>query len=433
MRGTTKVWAALFGLAALLALQLVAVAPEARCADAGFSFAVYGDSRSMFYLPYKSDQEAEARQLLAEMFELVLPKKEAEAVVEKHVKFIYDPANHELAQIVMPFDTMTEVTTLTIDKGWVTKASVEDVKLLPGVHRTMFELQGGEWVAREVAQNVKSGRAKFILHTGDLVWWGKQARVPSENPYWKLVNDDVIKQLPAPDDQMRAAGLAGRFFPAAGNHEVWYDPDVQGFLSAFPYLKQLGVSPEHLIYKFDYNGARFIFLWTGKYEETHPTDWAATRPSYEEQMKQLEQWLDEAKSVGIRKVFISFHSPVFCRSGMGPLPQAHNPHKILASHAKDFDIVVFDGHVHTTEIFEVDGIKYLLLGAGGAEQDPILPGRTSIKLPPDYPPNLYRKPQPPNEEYSYVIVDVDPGQKTKFTLNRFRPWSAKPFESVELW
>jgi hypothetical protein len=214
---------------------------------------------------------------------------------------------------------------------------------------------------------------------------------------------------------------------------VWYDPDVQGFLSAFPYLKQLGVSPEHLIYKFDYNGARFIFLWTGKYEETHPTDWAATRPSYEEQMKQLEQWLDEAKSVGIRTVFISFHSPVFCRSGMGPLPQAHNPHKILASHAKDFDIVVFDGHVHTTEIFEVDGIKYLLLGAGGAEQDPILPGRTSIKLPPDYPPNLYCKPQPPNEEYSYVIVDVDPGRKTKFTLNRFRPWSAKPFESVELW
>jgi hypothetical protein len=211
----TKVRAALFGLAALLALQLVAVAPEAWCADAGFSFAVYGDSRSMFYLPYKSDQEAEARQLLAEMFELVLPKKEAEAIVEKHVKLIYDPANHELAQIVMPFDTMTEVTTLTIDKGWVTKALVEDVKLLPGVHRTMFELQGGEWVAREVAQNVKSGRAKFILHTGDLVWWGKQARVPYESPYWKLVNDDVIKQLPAPDDQMRAAGLAGRFFPAA--------------------------------------------------------------------------------------------------------------------------------------------------------------------------------------------------------------------------
>ena len=39
--------------------------------------------------------------------------------------------------------------TLTVDKGWVTEASVEDVKLLPGVRRTMFRLQGGEWVARE--------------------------------------------------------------------------------------------------------------------------------------------------------------------------------------------------------------------------------------------------------------------------------------------
>jgi pyruvate kinase len=26
-----------------------------------------------------------------------------------------------------------------------------------------------------------------------------------------------------------------------------------------------------------------------------------------------------------------------------------------------------------------------------------------------------------------------PGEKTKFTLNRFRPWSAKPFERVELY
>jgi hypothetical protein len=48
-------------------------------------------------------------------------------------------------------------------------------------------------------------------------------------------------------------------------------------------------------------------------------------------MKQLEQWLDQAKASGIRKVFIDLHNPVFCRSGMGPIPEAQNPHKILAS------------------------------------------------------------------------------------------------------
>jgi hypothetical protein len=320
---------------------------------------------------------------------------------------------------------------LTLDKGWVTEASVEDVKLLPGVRRTMFRLQGGEWVAREVVKDVKSGRAKFVLNTGDMVWWGKQGRTPSENPYWKLVYED-LKQLPAPDRRMRAAGLPGRVFPAVGNHEVWDDSDVEGLLSAFPYLKKFGISDKRLIYKFDFNGARFVFLWTGKYDYRSPSSWDATQPAYEAQMTELKKWLDEAKAAGTRKIFIAFHAPAFARSGMGPIPEPQNPHKILASYAKDLDIVVFNGHVHTTELYEADGVKYLLLGGGGAEQDPILPGRTSIKVPADYPPDLYWKGQPPKEEYNYLLVDVDPGQKTKFTLNRFRPWSAKPFESVEV-
>ena len=53
--------------------------------------------------------------------------------------------------------TKSEVMTLTVDQGWVTEASVEDVKLLPGVHRTMFRLQGGDWVAREIVRDVNPG------------------------------------------------------------------------------------------------------------------------------------------------------------------------------------------------------------------------------------------------------------------------------------
>ncbi len=128
----------------------------------------------MMYLPYKEDQEAEARQVMAEVFELVLPPDRAKELVKNNVKLMYDPGTHELRQMVMPFITMSEVTTLTFYKGWVTKAAVEDVKLLPGVHRTMYEISGGDWVARELAQNVISGRAKFILSTGDLVWSGAQ-------------------------------------------------------------------------------------------------------------------------------------------------------------------------------------------------------------------------------------------------------------------
>jgi hypothetical protein len=400
--------------------------------DVAFSFAVYGDSRSMMYLPYKSAQREEAIKLMVDMFELVLPEKVAEEVVRRDVRLIYDPSTDELVQIVMPFMTKSEVTTLTLDKGWVTEASVEDVKLLPGVHRTMFRLHGGEWVAREVVKDVKNGRAKFILNTGDMVWWGKQGPTPSENPYWKLVYEDVLKQLPALDQQMRAAGLPGRVFPAVGNHEVWDDSDVKGLLQAFPYLKQFGVSDKRLIYKFDFSGARFIFLWTGKYDYRSPSSWDADRPQYEAQMTELKHWLDEAKAADIRKVFIAFHAPAFCRSGMGPIPEAQNPHQIIAAYARDLEIVVFNGHVHTTELYEVEGVKYLLLGGGGAEQDPILPGRTAIKVPAGYPADLYWKGQPPKEEYNYLLVDVQPGQKTKFTLNRFRPWSAEPFATVEV-
>ena len=412
--------------------SLLSAQQTSAAADKGFSFAVYGDSRSMMYLPYKQDQEPEARQLMVDLFELVLPAKVAPEFVQKNVKLIYDPKSNELVEMVMPFMTASEVTTLKFDKGWVTEASVEDVKLLPGVSRTMFRLEGGDWVAKEVVENVKSGRAQFIVNTGDLVWWGKQGDKPSDNPYWKLVNENVLKQLPKPDREMEEAGLPGRVFPAVGNHEVWEDSDVEGLLAAFPYLKKFGVSDKQLIYHFDYQGVRFIFLWTGKYDYRDPSAWEATRPVYEEQMKQLRVWLDEAKANGTKKVFISFHAPTFCRAGLGPIPEAQNPHKTIAAYAKDLDIVVFNGHVHTTELYQVDGVKYLVLGGGGAEQDPILPGRTHLKMPDGYPPDQYWKGASPIEEYNYLLVDVQPGQPTKFTLNRFRPGSAEPFATVEL-
>jgi hypothetical protein len=322
--------------------------------------------------------------------------------------------------------------TLSVDQGWVTRATVEDVKLLPGVHREMFQLEGGDWVAREIVQHVQSGRAKFVINSGDVVWWGNQGLSVEDSPYWKRVNDTMLKLLPPPDDEMRAAGLEGRWYLSVGNHEVWGDPKIEGTLSAVPYLKKFGVTPERLIYKFDFKGVRFVFLWSGKYDYRSPSLWDGDRPKYAEQMVQLRQWLDEAKASGIKKAFIIFHYPVFCRAGLGPIPEPDNPHKVIAAYAKDIELVVFNGHVHTTELYDVDGVKYLVLGGGGAEQDPILPGRTSIKVPSNYPPDLYWKGKPPREEYNYVLVDVAPGEKTKLSMTRYRPGSAQPFATEAL-
>src|SRR5579862_6911135 len=91
---------ALITVSALLGTAPAPVAAQqAQQTASRFSFAVYGDSRSMFYLPYRSDQEAEARQLMVQMFELVFPRNIAEAVVKRDVKFTYDPATHELVQV----------------------------------------------------------------------------------------------------------------------------------------------------------------------------------------------------------------------------------------------------------------------------------------------------------------------------------------------
>ena len=83
-----------------------------------------------------------------------------------------------------------------------------------------------------------------MVNSGDAVWWGNQGLTVSDSPYWKRVNETMLKKLPAPDDEMRAAGLDGRFFMSVGNHEVWADPKIEGVLSALPYLKKFGVTPE---------------------------------------------------------------------------------------------------------------------------------------------------------------------------------------------
>lgn len=423
--------AAALALGAVL-LFLVVPAPVRAQAEGKFSFAVHGDSRTMMYLPYKEEQQQQAIRLMVEMFNLVMPEKVAEEVVRKNVKLTYDKATGELAQIDMPFLTSSQHMKLTVDKGWVTEASVEDTKLLPGVHRTIFRLGGGEWVAREMVRDVQAGRARFLVSTGDIIWWGRQGFTFQDSPFWMRVNETLLSKLPAPDAEMKASGLEGRYFPSVGNHEVWGDPKIEGVLNAVPHLKKLGIAADRLIYKFDFKGVRFIYLWTGKYDYRSPSDWDAERPVYAVQMKQMKEWLDDARDKGIKKAFIVFHNPVFARSGFGGIPEPRNPHKVIASYAKDLDLVVLNGHIHTTEIYDVDGVKYLLLGGGGAEQDPILPGRTKFKVPKDYPPDLYWKGQEPREEYNYVVVNVDRGQKTRFTLHRFRPWSAKQFETVGL-
>jgi hypothetical protein len=387
----------------------------------------------MMYLPYTKADEDKVHAALVNVFAIILGEKVAEELVKKDVKLAFDPDTGVLTTVEMPFLTKSEITRLTFDKGWVVEATVEDIKLAPGIRTVMYRNYGGDWVGNGIVREVTDGDAKFVIDAGDVVWWGYQGKTLEESPYWQRMNNLVLSRLPAPDADMLAAGLEGRYYPTIGNHEVLDDPQIEGVLSASPYLAKLGVSAENLIYTFDFHDTRFIYLWTGKTDRFAPSGWDATRPVYQDQLKQLETWLDDAKAKDIRNVFVTFHAPVYNRAGFDPIPEDTNPHATLASYAKDFaELVVFNAHVHTTELYDVDGVKYLILGGGGAEQDPILPGRTSIPRPEGYPEDLYWKGQKPKEEYNYLTVEVTPGQPSDFRLNRFRPWSSTPFEEVNL-
>jgi len=58
----------------------------------------------------------------------------------------------------------------------------------------MFRLQGGEWVTREIVKDVQSGRTKFVVNSGDAVWWGNQGLTVSDSPYWKRVNEHHVEE-----------------------------------------------------------------------------------------------------------------------------------------------------------------------------------------------------------------------------------------------
>ena len=109
------------------------------------------------------------------------------------------------------------------------------------------------------------------------------------------------------------------------------------------------------------------------------------------------------------------------------MPQAQNPHKYIKPFASDLDITVFNGHVHTTEMYLVDGIRYLVLGGGGAEQT--FDTQTSSK---DYPEELYWQGQQRVLDYNYVRVHVT-GEGSQIYLKRFRPGTEAPIEEIELY
>ena len=387
--------------------------------DNSFSFVVFGDNRLPGYLPYTSDQIDEAEEWIEQM---KLYGYGPDLVLDTEISF--DPDTGKLDWLKFwPKGAPEKYRLVFLKNGWprlIVVGPQADVVL---------RSEGQAWIYKEVAAELSKGAEdplagpSFSLNTGDMTYFGYQGKSRDKSPYWRDFYERFLSKLPAGGPE----GLPGRFFPAPGNHETWLDENLEGLLSTVPYLPQMGFTAEHRVYKFDYGGCRFIFLDTGDMDYRNPSAWGSKHPDFQAQMTILTEWLQEAKEEGIDQVFVTFHSPAFCIAGWGPLPLKENPHPYLKPFASELKITVFNGHIHTTEVYQVDGIRYLLLGAGGGEQ-----GYQANIPPKDYPEELYWKGQPRVEDYNYLRVQVS-NKGTRMWLRRYRPAADTPVEEVELY
>lgn len=379
------------------------------CATSPFSFVVVGDTRTESYLPGGPEQ--------SEQMKAVLKKRYS----GKPVSLFFDQEGLELTRVEV--GNGEKALTLHYKEGWP-HAIVETEK---GHTRMIMRDTGRKWVFDRIVSTINRGAANsedgalFLVHGGDISLFGHQGKRLEENPYWQLFDKELLSRLPLPP---KKPGLPGRVLTAVGNHETWEDEEMSGLLTVMPWLKTLGLSSEKRIYSVSFRNCRFIFLDSGGYST--PEKWTSQSPPFGEQMSFLTSELKQAKDSGTDHVFIVYHKPSFVKVGHNPLPETWNPHRFIKPFATDLNIIVINSHTHTTEHYLVDGVHYLVLGAGGAPQ------KFDETTTPSIQEELYWKGERRVEEYNYLKIEVD-GPKIRGFIHRFRPTETeKPLKVVEI-
>jgi acid phosphatase type 7 len=226
-------------------------------------------------------------------------------------------------------------------------------------------------VRKWLAQKVGEEKPDILLLTGDMPFHGSN---PAD---WKIYNQETALWI-----QERL-----RIYPTIGNHEGLPDPigGMKNYFAAYPQLEQ------HNYYSVQLGNIYLITLDTSTFYSGAP---------------QQHRWLDAQLAhlpSSADFVFFLFHLPLIVDLQTAFMVGIPNPptlalrHELearaAASHAK---FVIFNGHIHNYERFEINGITHVISGGGGARPYPIF-----IRGDQD----LYRFRTYPN--FNYVVITLE--------------------------
>ena len=256
-------------------------------------------------------------------------------------------------------------------------------------------------VRKWLAQKVGEEKPDLLLLTGDMPFHGSNAAD------WKIYIQETALWT-----QERL-----RIYPTIGNHEGLPDPrsGLRNYFAAYPQIDH------HEWYSVQLGNIYLITLDSSTFLNV---GWAQ-RTWLESQLAHLPPSADF--------VFFLFHVPLVSDLQTAFMLGIPDPDTLVlrhyleaqaaASHAK---FVIFNGHIHNYERFEMNGITHVITGGGGARPYPIF-----IRGDQD----LYRARTYPNFHYlvitlegkhadvkMYRVVDPDAAQKSvevkdSFTLD----------------
>ena len=224
-----------------------------------------------------------------------------------------------------------------------------------------------KWLAQKVAEE----KPDILLLTGDMPFHG------SDPADWKIYSQETAVWT---QEQLR-------IYPTIGNHEGLPDPisGMRNYFAAYPQLKNHNYYSVQLgnIYLITLDSSTFLNVGWPQY------GWL------EAQLAHLPSSVDF--------VFFLFHAPLVADLQTAFMLGIPDPtmlglrHVLERTAAKSHGkFVVFNGHIHNYERFDINGIMHVITGGGGARPYPIFIHGDQ---------DLYQAHTYPN--FNYVVITVE--------------------------